>query len=57
MTGGGHHDDRAEGCGASRCSTAAISKYTTTLFGKLGITDDGTNNRRVLAVPAYLNHP
>ncbi|MEV5603223.1 response regulator transcription factor [Streptomyces sp. NPDC052299] len=38
-------------------SESAISKYTTSLFGKLGITDDGTNNRRVLAVLAYLNHP
>ncbi|MFF9347114.1 response regulator [Streptomyces sp. NPDC014734] len=36
-------------------STGAISKYTTTLFGKLGITEDDDNNRRVLAVLAYLN--
>ncbi|MFC8537202.1 LuxR C-terminal-related transcriptional regulator [Streptomyces sp. NPDC057249] len=36
-------------------SESAISKYTTSLFAKLGITDDGTNNRRVLAVLAYLN--
>ncbi|NEC69723.1 response regulator transcription factor [Streptomyces sp. SID9727] len=36
-------------------SDSAISKYTTSLFAKLGITDDGTNNRRVLAVLAYLN--
>ncbi|AJF63646.1 response regulator transcription factor [Streptomyces vietnamensis] len=36
-------------------SESAIGKYTTSLFGKLGIVDDGTNNRRVLAVLAYLN--
>lgn len=36
-------------------SEGAISKYTTSLFGKLGITDDGAGNRRVLAVLAYLN--
>ncbi|WP_031465236.1 response regulator transcription factor [Sciscionella sediminilitoris] len=36
-------------------SDSAISKYTTALFGKLGITDDDDNNRRVLAVLAYLN--
>ncbi|UYB38572.1 response regulator transcription factor [Streptomyces sp. Je 1-4] len=38
-------------------SDSAISKYTTSLFGKLGITDDGTSNRRVLAVLTYLNEP
>ncbi|MFE0178436.1 response regulator [Streptomyces sp. NPDC059002] len=38
-------------------SDSAISKYTTSLFGKLGITDDDSNNRRVLAVLAYLNEP
>ncbi|MYU54954.1 MULTISPECIES: response regulator transcription factor [Streptomyces] len=36
-------------------SESAISKYTTSLFGKLGITDDDSGNRRVLAVLAYLN--
>jgi len=36
-------------------SESAISKHTTSLFGKLGITDDDNNNRRVLAVLAYLN--
>ncbi|GAB3575412.1 response regulator transcription factor [Amycolatopsis endophytica] len=36
-------------------SDSAISKYTTSLFGKLGITDDDNSNRRVLAVLAYLN--
>ncbi|MGN6783167.1 MAG: response regulator transcription factor [Marmoricola sp.] len=36
-------------------SEGAISKYTTTAFDKLGITDDATTNRRVLAVLAYLN--
>ncbi|WP_426403032.1 LuxR C-terminal-related transcriptional regulator [Streptomyces sp. R-07] len=36
-------------------SESAIGKHTTSLFGKLGIVDDGTNNRRVLAVLAYLN--
>jgi DNA-binding NarL/FixJ family response regulator len=35
-------------------SESAISKYTTSLFGKLGITDDDTSNRRVLAVLTYL---
>ncbi|WP_037366672.1 response regulator transcription factor [Amycolatopsis orientalis] len=38
-------------------SESAISKYTTSLFGKLGITDDETGNRRVLAVLTYLNRP
>ncbi|MFC5666358.1 LuxR C-terminal-related transcriptional regulator [Kitasatospora misakiensis] len=38
-------------------SESAISKYTTSLFGKLGITDNDNNNRRVLAVLAYLNSP
>ncbi|MDI5966609.1 response regulator transcription factor [Streptantibioticus silvisoli] len=37
-------------------SESAISKYTTSLFGKLGITDDGNSNRRVLAVLTYLNN-
>ncbi|NUW44436.1 response regulator transcription factor [Nonomuraea rhodomycinica] len=36
-------------------SESAISKYTTSLFGKLGITDDDDSNRRVLAVLTYLN--
>ncbi|QWF80717.1 response regulator transcription factor [Amycolatopsis sp. CA-230715] len=36
-------------------SESAVSKYTTSMFGKLGITDDGQGNRRVLAVLAYLN--
>ncbi|MEU1331704.1 response regulator transcription factor [Streptomyces sp. NPDC005865] len=35
-------------------SQSAISKYTTSLFGKLGLGDDD-GNRRVLAVLAYLN--
>jgi DNA-binding NarL/FixJ family response regulator len=35
-------------------SDSAISKHTTSLFGKLGITDDEDANRRVLAVLAYL---
>ncbi|MFI0975582.1 LuxR C-terminal-related transcriptional regulator [Streptomyces sp. NPDC021093] len=38
-------------------SDSAISKYTTSLFGKLGITDDDNSNRRVLAVLTYLNSP
>ncbi|WP_220040348.1 hypothetical protein [Nonomuraea aridisoli] len=33
-------------------SESAIGKYTTSMFGKLGITDDDDNNHRVLA---YLN--
>ncbi|MEU3313810.1 response regulator [Streptomyces sp. NPDC048387] len=36
-------------------SEGAISKYTTSLFGKLGITDDDDTNRRVRAVLTYLN--
>ncbi|MEU6269795.1 hypothetical protein [Saccharopolyspora shandongensis] len=40
-----------------RIVVSAISKYTTSLFGKLGIADDGDKNRRVLAVLAYLNNP
>ncbi|WP_433276123.1 response regulator transcription factor [Pseudonocardia xinjiangensis] len=36
-------------------SESAISKYTTTTFDKLGIQEDGTANRRVLAVLAYLD--
>ncbi|KAA2263223.1 response regulator transcription factor [Solihabitans fulvus] len=38
-------------------SDSAISKYTTSMFGKLGIVDDDNNNRRVLAVLTYLNKP
>ncbi|MYW00306.1 response regulator transcription factor [Streptomyces sp. SID3343] len=38
-------------------SDSAIGKYTTSMFGKLGITDDDDNNRRVLAVLTYLNTP
>ncbi|MBF6048495.1 response regulator [Streptomyces sp. NRRL B-1677] len=38
-------------------SESAISKYTTSLFGKLGITDDNDSNRRVRAVLTYLNKP
>ncbi len=36
-------------------SESAISKHTTSLFTKLGLFDDDTTNRRVLAVLAYLN--
>ena len=35
-------------------SESAISKHTTSLFGKLGIVDDDASNRRVLAVLTYL---
>jgi hypothetical protein len=38
-------------------SEGAISKYTTSAFARLGITDDTDTNRRVLAVLAYLNAP
>ncbi|MCP2336761.1 response regulator transcription factor [Actinomadura rupiterrae] len=38
-------------------SESAIGKYTTSMFGKLGITDSESDNRRVLAVLAYLNSP
>jgi DNA-binding NarL/FixJ family response regulator len=37
-------------------SESAVSKHTTALFGKLGLTDDTTTNRRVLAVLAHLNN-
>jgi DNA-binding NarL/FixJ family response regulator len=36
-------------------SDSAISKYTTSMFTKLGISDDESGNRRVLAVLAYLS--
>ncbi|MFE7108233.1 response regulator [Streptomyces sp. NPDC057575] len=36
-------------------SESAIGKYTTSMFGKLGITDDDDSNRRVLAVLTCLN--
>ncbi|MBO0651345.1 response regulator transcription factor [Streptomyces triculaminicus] len=38
-------------------SESAIGKYTTSLFGKLGIMDDDDTNRRVRAVLTYLNKP
>ncbi|GAB3831693.1 response regulator transcription factor [Kribbella italica] len=36
-------------------SEGAISKHTTALFAKLGLAEDNSSNRRVLAVLAYLN--
>ena len=36
-------------------SDGTISKYTTSMFDKLGITDDNDTNRRVRAVLTYLN--
>ncbi|MCP2253997.1 two component transcriptional regulator, LuxR family [Prauserella aidingensis] len=36
-------------------SDGAISKYTTSIFAKLGIADSPDDNRRVLAVLAYLD--
>ncbi|MFE9421789.1 response regulator [Kitasatospora sp. NPDC006697] len=36
-------------------SDSAISKYTTSLFAKLGLGEDDHGNRRVLAVLAYLD--
>jgi len=36
-------------------SEGTISKYTTTMFDKLGLRDDDNANRRVLAVLAYLD--
>lgn len=36
-------------------SESAVSKYTTSMFGKLGIVDDDDTNRRVRAVLTYLN--
>jgi DNA-binding NarL/FixJ family response regulator len=38
-------------------SESAISKYTTSMFDKLGITDDDDTNRRVRAVLTFLNKP
>ncbi|WP_432004289.1 response regulator transcription factor [Streptomyces sioyaensis] len=38
-------------------SEGTISKYTTSLFAKLGLTEDDNSNRRVRAVLAYLNKP
>ncbi|MGW2374970.1 MULTISPECIES: response regulator transcription factor [Kitasatospora] len=38
-------------------SDSAISKYTTSMFGRLGIADDDDTNRRVRAVLTYLNQP
>jgi DNA-binding NarL/FixJ family response regulator len=37
-------------------SEGAVSKYTTTAFDKLGLAQDSSINRRVLAVLAYLQH-
>jgi DNA-binding NarL/FixJ family response regulator len=36
-------------------SESAVGKYTTSMFGKLGIAEDDNSNRRVLAVLTYLN--
>ncbi|MFJ5552889.1 response regulator [Streptomyces sp. NPDC093225] len=36
-------------------SESAVGKYTTSMFGKLGIVDDEDTNRRVRAVLTYLN--
>ncbi|WP_067476580.1 response regulator transcription factor [Actinomadura hibisca] len=36
-------------------SDSAVSKYTTSMFGKLGIAADDDSNRRILAVLTYLN--
>lgn len=38
-------------------SESAVGKYTTSLSGKLGITDDDDTNRRVRAVLTYLHGP
>ncbi|MEU7433108.1 response regulator transcription factor [Streptomyces sioyaensis] len=38
-------------------SEGTVSKYTTSMFGKLGLTDDDNSNRRVRAVLTYLNNP
>ncbi|MEU0124827.1 hypothetical protein ABZ114_24595 [Streptomyces albidoflavus] len=34
---------------------SAVGKYTTAMFGKLGITDDADTHRRVRAVLPHLN--
>jgi DNA-binding NarL/FixJ family response regulator len=36
-------------------SDGAISKYTTTIFAKLGLAEDEDTNRRVRAVLTYLS--
>ncbi|PJJ03837.1 DNA-binding NarL/FixJ family response regulator [Streptomyces sp. 2333.5] len=38
-------------------SEGTVGKYTTSMFGKLGLTDDDNSNRRVRAVLTYLNKP
>ncbi|MFI1737956.1 LuxR C-terminal-related transcriptional regulator [Streptomyces sioyaensis] len=38
-------------------SEGTVSKYTTSMFGKLGLIDDDNSNRRVRAVLTYLNKP
>lgn len=42
--------------GALFLSEGAVSKYTTSIFAKLGIRASDDHNRRVLAVLAYLDH-
>jgi hypothetical protein len=51
-----YREGPATGLGGGRRSAGRCRrKYTASLFGKLGILDDGTDNRRVLAVLPYLN--
>lgn len=42
--------------GSLHVSESAVSKHIASIFGKLGLVDDGTVDRRVAAVLAYMTH-